>query len=143
PLDASTGALRVLPGSHREPIYDQMSRDPETAFGVPPDQVPAFVFQSTPGDVLVFNQHLWHAAFGGSRHRRMGIVDFHEEPQTPDEELAFQRKLGPHYQNFVKLWGERQHYPDYWRSVGSERHQHWVRRLATLGLLDMPVAVGS
>ncbi|HEY8885384.1 MAG TPA: hypothetical protein VIO35_08735 [Chloroflexota bacterium] len=43
----------------------------------------------------------------------------------------------------MKLWGQRQHYPDYWRSLGSEQHQYRVHRLASLGLVDMPVAAGS
>jgi len=66
------------------PFHGQMSRDTEATLGVRPDQVPTFVFESTPGDVLVFNQHLWHAVFGGSTHRRMGMVRSHRYRQIAD-----------------------------------------------------------
>jgi len=138
PLDARTGALRVIPGSHRQPLHGQIERDVEAAFGVRADELPAFTFESTPGDVLVFDQRLWHASFGGSNHRRMGIVDFHDDPQTPEEVDEFQKRLRGHYKGFADRWAGHEHYPAYWRSVGGQRHQRWVRRLAELGLLDTP-----
>jgi hypothetical protein len=141
PLEARNGALRLIPGSHLEPLHSLMTKEPEATFGISREAVPAFVFESRPGDVLVFNQRVWHASFGGSTHRRMGIVDFHEDPQTRESEIAFQQKLQGHYRGFTDRWGIRQHYPEYWRTVSTPRHQHWVRRLHTLGCLDMPVQI--
>ena len=46
PLDGSNGALRVIPGSHQEPFHSQISRDPQSAYGVRPDELPAYVFES-------------------------------------------------------------------------------------------------
>jgi hypothetical protein len=73
PLDAGTGALQVLPGTHfgeyarsldgfrdrwpvAEPIMDETV---EAALwpGVP--------LESRPGDVIAFDVHLWHASLGG------------------------------------------------------------------------------
>jgi len=65
PLNAQNGALRVIPGSHREPLHSAIENDPQAAYDLRPEQMPAHVFASEPGDVLVFNIGLWHAAFGG------------------------------------------------------------------------------
>ena len=74
PLESNNGALRVIPGSHQEPFHGQISREPQATYNVQPDELPAFVFESQPGDVLVFNVGLWHGAFGGGDHRRQGVV---------------------------------------------------------------------
>jgi len=143
PLDANSGALRVIPGSHRESLHGQMVRgDTQAVFGVRPDEIPAYVFESKPDDVLVFKMAIWHAAFGGSNHRRMGTVDYYEDPTTPEATLAFQKELGRHVQGYLQKWGSaKQHYPPYWRSINNPRHQRWVRRLAELTLLDNPAPV--
>ena len=36
PLTAATGALRVIPGSHREPLHSAIQRDIEQAYGIAP-----------------------------------------------------------------------------------------------------------
>jgi hypothetical protein len=140
PLNASNGALRVIPGSHLDPLHSQMSRDPEAAFGVRPDQVPAFVFDSNPGDVLAFNVAVWHAAFGGNRHRRMGTVVFYEDPVTPAATKAIQEQMVGNHAAFAK--GGKVMYPDYWRSIPNPRHRQNVERLRALGILESPVTGG-
>ncbi len=76
PLTRATGALRVIPGSHRlgEPYADQLERetkDSDTLWGIPGSQVPAQALETVAGDVLVFNHDLKHSAWGGSERRRM------------------------------------------------------------------------
>ncbi len=76
PLTRNTGALRVIPGSHRlgEPYAEQLERetkDSQTLWGIPGSQVPAVALETVPGDVLVFNHDLKHSAWGGSERRRM------------------------------------------------------------------------
>ena len=135
-LDASNGALRVIPGSHRDPLYSEMKREPEAAFGVRPDEVPAFVFETRPGDVLAFNLALWHGAFGGGRHRRMGTVVFYEDPKTPEALTAVQKTMRSNHATFAR--GGHQMYPPYWRSIDTPRHRRVVQRLAELDLLETP-----
>lgn len=63
-LDANSGALRVIPGSHRDPLHtelrsfltgdDDRSTAAEAAFGILGAKLPSFSFDSQPGDVLVF-----------------------------------------------------------------------------------------
>jgi hypothetical protein len=75
-LTGDNGALRVIPGSHRvgEPYAEELQRSiraSEQNWGVHGSQVPAIALNTTPGDILVFNHDLKHAAFGGSQRRRM------------------------------------------------------------------------
>ncbi len=156
PLDASNGALRVIPGSHLEPLHSELRsqlfrtdpqtgqsvrKDPQEAFGVRPDQIPAFAFESNPGDALVFNNAIWHAAFGGSEHRRMGTVIYYEDPQTPEAVAIIQKVMRGNHENCQKTWNS-QFYPEYWRKVGNPLHQQWVRRLDELGILETPIPAG-
>jgi len=75
-LTKDTGCLRVIPGSHR--IEDKFAQDlqaqirkSDSLWGMPGSEVPAMALEVTPGDLLVFNHNLKHAAFGGNDHRRM------------------------------------------------------------------------
>ena len=140
PLTASNGALRVIPGSHLDPLHSAMVRDSEAAFGVRPDQVPAVVFESNPGDVLAFNVATWHAAFGGSRHRRMGTIVFYEDPANPAATAAIQDQMVGNHAAFSKT-GHKM-YPDYWRMIDNPRHRRNVERMRELKILDSPVPVG-
>jgi len=79
PLTRNQGALRVIPGTHI--VGDAYARDAGEAaagrlqVGVWGDQVPAEALEVTPGDVLIFNHNLFHAAFGGSARRRMFTIN--------------------------------------------------------------------
>jgi hypothetical protein len=76
PLTKDTGALRVIPGSHRigEPYAEELERSVRKSaelWGISGRDVPAIPLETTPGDILVFNHDTKHAAFGGSKRRRM------------------------------------------------------------------------
>ena len=59
-------------------------------FGVAGPAIPSFPLESQPGDVVFFNQNLWHAAFGGQTGRRMFTLNFFAKPTT-NEHMAFIR----------------------------------------------------
>ncbi len=74
PVDRNTGALRVIPGSHlleSEGWAARQAKKAQALWGIEQRDVPAISLDSTPGDVVVFNHNLMHAAFGGSNQRRM------------------------------------------------------------------------
>lgn len=84
PLNADTGGLRVIPGSHHLTDLYARSLDaidfygtgmseglPESTFGLEGASVPAVAMETKPGDVLVFHHGLKHASFGGGTRRRM------------------------------------------------------------------------
>ena len=94
-----TGCLRVVPGSHRRGTPDLLAplrdgnRDPEfRPFGMAPSEIPSYPFESQPGDVIVFTEHLLHASFGGHDGRHQHAVSFMPNPKT-DAEVAGMRRL--------------------------------------------------
>jgi hypothetical protein len=134
PLAGNNGALRVIPGSHRDPFHSQISREPETAYNLAQADVPSYTFVSQPGDVLAFNVALWHAAFGGNNHRRQGVVVYYEDPDTPGATAAIQEQMRSNHRAFAQAG--RPMYGPHWRSIDDARHQRWIRRLAELDVLE-------
>ncbi len=140
-LDATNGALRVIPGSHREPLWSTINRDTQSTFGVNPDELPAYVFETEPGDVLAFNMPIWHGAFHGGARRRMCEIGFYEEPTSDQALLAVRDQMESNQRMFAQTRATRpghQLYPDFWRSIDDETHQRWIRWMADQDLLDTP-----
>ena len=85
PVDAASGAIRVIPGTHHamdafsvklnDVLYRNMESMPE-AFGAPIAEVPSYVLASEPGDLLVWNYRLLHASCWAGNRRRMIAVEF-------------------------------------------------------------------
>lgn len=90
PLDADTGALRVIPGTnHFLSEYARTLRaslEPwnriEEVFGIRPDEVPSVTIETQPGDLLAVNFRTMHAALHTRPRRRMFSINF-REPQQP------------------------------------------------------------
>lgn len=90
PLTRDTGALRVIPASHRPDHFIRTQRiDPNRSmemFGVAPHDFPGNVaLETTPGDILVFNHDTFHAAFGGGHRRRMFTMNCTIRAKTPEQ----------------------------------------------------------
>ncbi len=124
PLTRDTGAVRVVPGSHMcgDAFADRLEdeiRDGAETWSVAPDQVPAVVVETVPGDVVVFWHNTKHAAFGGSKRRRMFTMNFYEH--VPDDRLVdFQNALA----NEGRFWIDRIHGEAMLRTAGPERMVH-------------------
>lgn len=88
PLDAGSGALRVLPGSHREGAYRRRLeaelmtsvRPLGEVFGAPSDQIPSQVLDVVPGDVVVIDFDVVHASFHGGVGRRLLTMTYGPPP---------------------------------------------------------------
>ena len=52
PVDADTGALRLVPGSHKRPLHDDVRAYVE---GQELEQIPNYICVSEPGDVFAFD----------------------------------------------------------------------------------------
>jgi len=127
-LDAGNGALRVLPGSHR-PEFIGALREHDLSDDV--DAVPGFVVASEPGDVIVLDEHLYHASDGGVA-RRQWRVDYVIDPVGEAQEAAVLAFYAAVYPADWDGGYDADAYPTYGRSW-LESGRPYLRRLTDLG----------
>jgi hypothetical protein len=123
PLEEESGALRVVPESHRR-------RD--AGFER------ACVLATQPGDVLVFDEHLLHSSRGGGV-RRQWRVDYFADPRTPAEEGLARELLSRVFPSDWRGGYDAERFPSYgsdWLSSGRRA----VERLRQLGAYDLASA---
>lgn len=132
PLDGNSGALRVIPGSHR--LHDQYGADlnetnrSSEAWGVSGPEVPAQVLNVAPGDVLVFNHNLMHSSWNGGNTRRMFTLNLCQRHAEADvQELK-------DYISFVsRFWLDRAYGDEMMRTAGPGRLKHLEQIMANDG----------
>jgi hypothetical protein len=147
PLTAETGALRVVPGSHRLPD-DALGY--LHAPGVEVTDVPGQAVETEPGDVVAFDPFLYHASWGGEdRHQwtttylrdattpsqRAALLEWYDDSRTDSDELP------EGYRPFDRAWvadgsGDV-------NDRGLEQRHRWMYRLNRLGVLDMFGVAGA
>lgn len=104
PVTATSGALRVIPGSqyygdeYAEALQATLRMSPEK-LGMPGNLVPAIALESNPGDVVVFNQNTKHSAWGGSNRRRMFTINCTAR-YTEEEIPLLHNEIGA----FARFW---------------------------------------
>ncbi len=105
PLGPNDGCLRVIPGSHRAPFHTDLvglrRRDGVLPMGEP-SEIPCTALPSVPGDVLFFDQRLFHASFGGEPGRRSFSMNF----ATPIAYDAHRELLEQTYQRNCSSFGK-------------------------------------
>ena len=95
PLTRDTGCLRVIPGSHNpgdkfaESVHKGSAASAATdrseeRWGIDGSEVPAFALEVEPGDLVMFDQRIKHASFGGSTRRRGFMFAFEERYEEAD-----------------------------------------------------------
>ena len=119
PLGAESGALRVIPGSHKQPFHNELRRNLGKSGLCIPD-VPAFVCESEPGDVVAFDLRCWHASWGGAHDRRMCVLCYYNNPRTPEAEEACRRQLVGNAIDYT---------PWVANSRGNPRREAWIHRM--------------
>ena len=137
-VDGASGALRVIPGSHRQPYHQQVSEALE-AMALPIDEVASHICASTPGDVVAFDMRCWHASWGGTTGRRMCTCIFYKNPVGEAEEALVRRRAEDLHNTHAQFGrAGAQVFPDHWlRNPGNSRRKaHWLRRLRELGYLE-------
>ena len=135
PLTQDTGCLRVIPGSHRTgdgfaDAVHQMAADLKEN-NAPAHRelhgrdVPAVALETAPGDLVMFNQTLKHAAFGGGTKRRMFTICM--EQRHREEDLPLLREtMGKE----ARFWIESAYGEVLVRTAGPGRMVHLEQRLA-------------
>jgi hypothetical protein len=133
PAAPDSGALRVLPGSHR-PEFAQALRELGVV-GMPATAIPSSPVATQPGDVIVFDEHLFHSSFGGGV-RRQWRIDFLRHPIDADADHLtreyFRRLYPPDWDGGY----DAEQYPSYsdqWRNSGRAA----VAALGQLGVYDL------
>jgi hypothetical protein len=135
PLTASTGALRVIPGSHRlgEGFADTLQaqiRNSADAWGKEGRDLPAIPLETRLGDVVCFNHNTKHAAFGGNTHRRMFTINLCQ--RYPEEKL---QDLRDYISGAARFWIDRVYGEAMVRTAGPERIRHLEQVMANDGHL--------
>lgn len=124
PVTRDTGCLRVVPGSHwvGNPWLDALRRvgQAEQHFGIAGCDVPSVALESRPGDVVVFNHNLQHAAFGGGNQRRMFTLNLSRRAQNSAE----LRELREFINSAARFWVEQSHSEVMRRTASPERMRH-------------------
>ena len=122
PVTTNSGALRVIPGSHRnkESFGDLLeSHLTSDIFGMTGDQIPAVALESNPGDVLVFNHRIKHSSWGGSDARRMFTMNFTE--RYPNHLIA---DLKDFLSGEARFFLDRMHGTEMIKTATPERMHH-------------------
>ena len=109
-MTRDSGALRVIPGSHRagEPYAEIVHRElnGDTPWGgIHGRDVPAEALETQPGDVAVFNHATKHSAWGGSDRRRMFTMVFTER-HTGESLHHFQKVIRNHGYSKRDVFGD-------------------------------------
>ena len=91
PIDAATGAIRVMPGSHlaspttEGPLAPFLGFDGEidARTGIVGERLPFWSLDSTPGDVLVWDYRILHASYGSTEPRRQFALNYRVGDDEP------------------------------------------------------------
>lgn len=85
PVRDKTGCLSVLPGSQFRAYRESIQRYAESILALGPNVPGRYPIESDPGDAVIFNVKLYHAAFGDSIRRGI-YINYFQNPRTPEEE---------------------------------------------------------
>ena len=130
PLTRNSGALRVIPGSHlfgdlyADGLSQQVGKSQET-WQVHGKDVPAVVFETTPGDLVLFNHNTKHAAYGGGTRRRMFTMNLCQ--RYPDEKID---ALQAYIAGSARFWIDRKYGEKMLNTATPERKIHLEQVMA-------------
>jgi hypothetical protein len=150
-LTGATGALRLVPGSHhreqnaRVAAYSRR-RGParsEAEAAAYQASIPGYIAATSPGDVIAFDLHTWHASLGG-RDRLAWTAIYQRCPQSPAERGRALRFAQDGFEQAFRGF-DRDRYP-LWRdwladTAAHPRRADVIERMRQAGVLDLPGAL--
>ncbi len=147
-LAADNGALRLVPGSHhpeqnaRLAAYSRQGPADGEADADWQASFPGFIADTSPGDVIAFDLHTWHASFGG-RDRLAWTAVYQRCPETEAERDRTLRSVHDSFEQAFRGF-DTGRYP-VWRDwlAGAAAHPRRagvIERMRHAGVLDLPGA---
>mgnify|MGYP002632253262 CR=1 FL=1 len=132
PTTASTGALRVWPGSHRSPEHERVRAALARVRDV---DVPAVVCPSEPGDLIAFDLRLFHAALGGGGDRRVINAFYYRDPDTAPAARLVREQIVEDYQWLTDKHRGGTLFDPHWlrNQRGNPVRAAWIQRFDELG----------
>ena len=96
PQSRDSGALRIMPGSPRSPYHDALLPCNEVHdkvgmplfFGMRGEELPGLAIETKPGDLVFFNNWLFHSVYGKVHPRRSIVLQFTAPPTTEAQRNA-------------------------------------------------------
>ena len=150
PLTATNGALRLVPGSHHPDQTSRLAAYRARQMPIRNDNdaaayqtsFPGYAAETSPGDVIAFDVHTWHAAFGG-RDRLAWTIVYQRCPDTDAERDRTRRSMHDTFEQACRGF-DRHRYP-IWRDWLADADTHprrpaVIERLRAAGVLDLPGA---
>lgn len=138
-----SGALRLVPGSHREPFLSDFNkiRLKESVRGAPDEiglsveEVPCFAAESETGDVVLFDNNVWHASYGGGTDRRMCSLGYYGNPKNAREEKAMASQV-EQSDNLTGMFPLLERHPLWLENAeGNQTRAKWISDLKKWGLV--------
>jgi hypothetical protein len=149
-LTGDNGALRLVPGSHHPEQNARLaaySRRQEPARSEADAAAyhasfPGYIAETSPGDVIAFDLHTWHASFGG-RDRLAWTAVYQRCPETDAERDRTLRSVHDSFEQAFRGF-DRDRYP-VWRdwlacAAAHPRRAGVIERMRQAGVLDLPSA---
>jgi hypothetical protein len=149
-LTAATGALRLVPGSHHPEQNTRLAayerRQPRVRTGAAAAacqaSIPGYAAETSPGDVIAFDLHTWHASFHG-RDRLAWTAVYQRCPETSGERDRTLRSVHDSFEQAFRGF-DRDRYP-VWRdwlgdAAAYPRRAPVIERMRHAGILDLPGA---
>jgi len=149
PTTGERGSLRLIPGSHKSPLHDELLRiglnrtDGKesrflTASGIRAEDIPCYIYCSEPGDMITFNERVWHAAFGGYTDRRTCTFNFYSNPKTAAEKEDLRGQVIEYKTSRESLGTAGPQYHPWWLSnpEGSVGRASWIQWLDEWGFIE-------
>ena len=138
-LTADTGALRIIPRSHKQPYYGDLKKMPGISNPENIEAFPGFACESNPGDIVLFNLNCWHASRGGKAGRTMLEIVYYSYPKSTDHIEAMQGQIKWSKQVFKTRTDQKNAKPNYreeWylNKGNSPLRARWIERQEKLGL---------
>jgi hypothetical protein len=136
PTADDSGALRLVPGSHHQRFNEALRG--VCAVAVRDPSLPSHVVATDPGDVILMDEHVLHAAFGGGV-RRQWRVDYLGVPVGVEESVLTKSYFDGLYEREWDGGYDVDRFPSYgpdWRRSGRAA----VAQLEALGVYEAAAA---